>query len=123
VDLERHCRWIGLSVLQRIHNVEVIFHYQVIHDERCLSAATYIDTVSGNGNGPEQAIVQTGIEVVHLITTVRSLRPRVEVDSNEGEDPLPVAAVSTDVFAGHETHVGIELAAGRRRYRTAGPAP
>lgn len=109
VDLERHRRWIGVPVHKRVYHVEIIFYYQIIHDKRCHSAPRVrYNTVRRNRDSPKQAVVQTWIQVVHLIAEVGGRRPHKEVDSDEGECALAMAAVPSDVFARHETNVRIE---------------
>ncbi len=58
--------------------------------------------------GPEQSIVKTQIKIMDLITEVGGGPPHVEVNSNEGKRALTVPAVSSDIFAGHEAHVGVK---------------
>ena len=109
VDLEGHRRWIIGPVIQRVHDVEIILDQQLVHDQRCHSASwIHLEAILVNRHRPEQVIIQARIEVVYLIAKVGGLRPHKEVDSNEGEQSLPVAAVPGDVFAGHEPHIGVE---------------
>ena len=64
-------RPIGRSVVQRVDDIEVIFHRQVIHNERGPPGA-WLDlyAVPINGNSPEQANIKTQIKVVDLIAEV-----------------------------------------------------
>src|SRR5258708_8971390 len=102
-------RMIRRSVVQGVDNVEVIFHRQVIYNERC-PPGTWLDfyAVPINRNRPEQTVIKTQIKVVHLIAEVGGWPPHVEVDSNERKGALMVAPICSDVFTGHEPHVRIK---------------
>src|SRR5262249_27426641 len=69
-------------------------------------------------------VVETGIEVMYLVTKIGGRRPHKEVDSDEGEYSLTVLPIAGDVLARHEAHFRIKnkRRVGRRSDAAAGPA-
>src|SRR5205823_1807144 len=77
-----------------------------------------------DGDGPEQTVVETGIEVMRLVAKIGGRRPHKEVDSNEGEYSLTMLSIPGDILPRHEADVRVEYKrrVGRRSNAPAGPA-
>src|SRR5690348_3519886 len=106
-NIPRHSSRNRRTITQRIHNVMVILDVEVVHLERSFPCREiHRDGVLGNWNGPEEpAFRYARIEVVDL----QVLNGTCEnVESYERERPAVVAAILSDEFAAHESHVRFE---------------
>src|SRR5262245_6171442 len=104
IDIERNHRLNGGTIEERVADISVVLDLEVGDmDGGRPAAEVHFHASAVDRYSPEQAaLFGAGIEVVNL---GRQTDVREDVQSDEGECALPVAAIEADVLAVHEANV------------------
>jgi len=88
----------------------VVRDREIFHMEACLPGARLdVRGTTRDSHRPEEsALAKSWVKVVYLVREVRSRRPLEDVESDEPEGGMLMAAGKVDVLALHDSHVGIE---------------